>query len=131
VYLGKLLAVLGLLAAVEVVLVPFVGLVFQAPLGRAPLLLVGLLAAGSIGFAVVGTLFAAMLVRAESRDVLLPVVLYPITLPALIGGMQGTAAIFAAEPDLALAQTWLAMLVFFDVVFVTLALWTFAPVMSE
>jgi ABC-type transport system involved in cytochrome c biogenesis permease component len=63
--------------------------------------------------------------------VLLPVVLYPVTLPALIGGIQGTAAIFAVEPNVAVAQTWLAMLVFFDVVFITLALWTFAPVMSE
>jgi ABC-type transport system involved in cytochrome c biogenesis permease component len=72
-----------------------------------------------------------MLGRAESRDVLLPVVLYPMTLPALVGGMQGTAAIFAAEPNLALAQTWLSMLVFFDAVFITLSLWTFAPVMGE
>ena len=52
---------------------------FQAPLFAHPLLMLGLLAAGTIGFAAVGTLFAAMLVRARSRDVLLPVLLYPIT----------------------------------------------------
>jgi heme exporter protein CcmB len=131
VYLGKLAALLILLATVEIVLVPVVGLLFQAPIGRAPWLLVGLLAAGTLGFAAVGTLFAAMLVRAHSRDVLLPVVLYPIVVPVLIGGVQGSAAIFAPEPNLDLARMWLAMLVFFDAVFVTLALWTFAPVMSE
>jgi heme exporter protein CcmB len=131
VYLGKLLGVLSLVAAIEVVLVPLVAFLFDAPLGRAPGLLLALLAAGSVGFVAVGTLFAAMLGRAESRDVLLPVVLYPMTLPALVGGMQGTAAIFAAEPNLALAQTWLSMLVFFDAVFITLSLWTFAPVMGE
>jgi len=131
VYLGKLIGVLGLLVLVEMLLLPFVGFVFQAPLGRAPGLLLAILASGTIGFAAVGTLFAAMLVRAESRDVLLPVILYPVTLPALVGGMQGTAAIFALEPNLVIAQTWLSMLVFFDVVFITLALWTFAPVMSE
>jgi hypothetical protein len=49
----------------------------------------------------------------------------------LLGGMQGTAAILAAEPDFATARLWLSMLVFFDLVFVTLALWTFAPVMRE
>ena len=67
---------------------------------RAPWLLAGLLAAGTLGFAGVGTLFAAMLVRAHSRDVLLPVLLYPITVPVIIAGVQGTAAIFArrAEP---------------------------------
>jgi heme exporter protein CcmB len=131
IYLGKLLALLVLLTAVLLVILPAVGLLFAAPLGRAPGLLLGIIASGMIGFASVGTLFAAMLVRAQSRDVLLPVVLYPMTMPALLGGMQGTGAIFAPEPNLALAETWLAMLVFFDAVFITLALWTFAPVMSE
>jgi heme exporter protein B len=123
--------VLGVLLLVEALLVPLVALLFQAPLSRAPWLFLALLLTGSLGFAAVGTLFAAMLVRAESRDVLLPVVLYPVTLPALIGGIQGTAAILAPEPDLVLAETWLSMLIFFDAVFITLALWTFAPVMSE
>jgi heme exporter protein CcmB len=131
VYLGKLGGVLVLLAAVECVIAPLVGLLFQAPLFRAPWLLAGLVGAGTLGFAAVGTLFAAMLVRAQSRDVLLPIVLYPITVPVIIGGVQGTAAIFAAEPNLSQAETWLAMLLFFDVVFVTLALWTFEPVMTE
>jgi heme exporter protein CcmB len=131
VYLGKLLALLILLFGIELLLVPVVGLLFHAPLGRAPWLLVGLILTGTVGFAAIGTLFGAMLVRAQSRDVLLPVVLYPIAVPVIIAGVQGTGAIFAAEPDLGMAGTWLAMLVFFDVVFITLALWTFAPVMRE
>jgi heme exporter protein B len=131
IYLGKLAGMLILMAAVELVLVPIVGLLFDAPITRAPLLLAGLLLAGTVGFAAVGTLFAAMLVRAHSRDVLLPVVLYPITVPVIIAGVRGTAAIFGAEPNLEAATAWFSMLVFFDAVFVTLALWTFAPVMSE
>lgn len=131
IYVGKLVGLLLLMTAVEAVIVPVIGLLFQAPLGRAPWLLVGLLAAGTIGFAAVGTLFAAMLIRAQSRDVLLPVVLYPITVPLVIAGVRGTAAIFAVEPNLAMAQAWLSMLVFFDAVFLTLALWVFGPVMNE
>jgi heme exporter protein CcmB len=131
VYLGKLLGVVLLLACVEAVLVPLVGLLFSAPILRAPALLTGLLAAGTVGFAGVGTLFAAMLLRARSRDVLLPVVLYPIVIPVVIAGVRGTAAILSDTPNLAIAESWLAMLVFFDAVFVTLALWTFGPIMSE
>ena len=131
VYIGKLAGVLLLMLAVEAFMVPLVGLLFQAPIGRAPLLLIGLLVAGTLGFAAVGTLFAAMLIRAHSRDVLLPVLLYPITVPLVIAGVRGTASIFAAEPNLAVAQAWLSMLVFFDAVFLTLALWVFGPVMSE
>jgi heme exporter protein CcmB len=131
VYLGKLFGLLLLMAGVELVLVPIVALLFDAPLGQAPWLLAGLLAAGTLGFAAVGTMLAAMLVRAHSRDVLLPILLYPIAVPVVLGGVRGTAAIFGAEPDFASAENWLAMLVFFDTVFVTLALWMFGPVMGE
>ena len=103
----------------------------QAPLFAHPFVMAGLLAAGTIGFAAVGTLFAAMLVRARSRDVLLPILLYPITIPVIIAGVRGTAALLQPEADLPMARVWLSMLTFFDIVFVTLALWTFEPVMTE
>jgi heme exporter protein B len=131
VYLGKLAGVVMLMLVVECLMVPLVGLLFQAPLNRAPWLLIALLVTGTLGFAAVGTLFAAMLIRAHSRDVLLPVLLYPITVPLVIGGVRGTASILAAEPNFEAAQAWLSMLVFFDAVFLTLALWVFGPVMSE
>ncbi len=130
-YVGKLLGILVLLAAVETLVVPLVALMFQAPLFDHAWLMLGLLAAGTLGFAAVGTLFAAMLVRARSRDVMLPVLLYPITVPVIIAGVRGTAALLLPEADEPMARAWLAMLVFFDVVFVTLALWTFEPVMTE
>jgi heme exporter protein B len=130
-YVGKLLGIVLLLAAVEALVVPLVGQMFQARLFASPLLMLGLLAAGTIGFAAVGTLFAAMLVRARSRDVLLPVLLYPITVPVIIAGVRGTAALLQPEADEPMARAWLAMLVFFDAVFVTLALWTFEAVMTE
>ena len=130
-YVGKLVGVLLLLAAVEAIVTPLVALMFGAPLFAHPVLIGLLLAAGTVGFAAVGTLFAAMLVRARSRDVLLPILLYPITIPVIIAGVRGTAALLQADADLPIARMWLSMLVFFDIVFVTLALWTFEPAMTE
>ena len=130
-YVGKLLGVLILLVAVEAVVVPLIALMFDAPLFRHPILLAALLLTGTIGFAAVGTLFAAMLVRTRSRDVLLPVLLYPITIPVIIAGVRGTAALLQTDVDLPMARAWLSMLTFFDVVFITLALWTFEPLMTE
>jgi heme exporter protein B len=130
-YVGKLLGVLLLLSAVEATVVPLIALMFQAPLFERPLLMLGLLLFGTVGFAAVGTLFAAMLVRARSRDVLLPVLLYPITIPVIIAGVRGTAALLQTDVDVPMARAWLSMLGFFDVVFITLALWTFEPVMTE
>ena len=130
-YLAKLAGMLALLFAVEALLVPLIAVLFQAPLGGHPLLMAGLLAAGTIGFASVGTLFAAMLVRSRSRDVLLPVLLYPMTIPVIIAGVRGTAALLQPEAEPAMARMWLSVLVSFDVVFITLALWTFEPLMKE
>ena len=131
IYVGKLLGIILLLAVAEALLVPLVALLFSAPLFTRPLLLVGLLAAGTVGFAAVGTLFAAMLVRSRTRDIMLPILLYPITVPVIIAGVRGTAALLAETPDETIAVMWIARLVSFDVVFVTLALWTFEPLMTE
>lgn len=131
IYVGKLLGIVLLLAAAELFLVPMVALFFSAALFARPLLLLGLLLSGTVGFAAVGTLFAAMLVRSRTREVMLPILLYPITVPVIIAGVRGTAALLTTTPDEAVALMWIALLVSFDVVFLTLALWTFEPLMTE
>jgi len=131
IYVGKLLAVLAILLLVELMLVPLVALLFDAALLQRPVLLAALLVTGTIGFAAVGTLFAAMLVRARSRDVLLPVLLYPMTIPVIIAGVRGTAALAQQIPDEPMATFWVMLLAAFDTVFLTVALWTFDPLMTD
>ncbi len=132
IYVGKLAGIMALLLATEAVLVPLVAFLFQAPaLVARPSWLIAILLAGTLGYCAVGTLFAAMLVRARSRDVLLPVLLYPITIPVIIAGVRGTAALLEPQPDIAMLRFWLMLLATFDAVFVTLALWTFGPLMTE
>ena len=131
IYVGKLIGILALLALAELLLVPLVALLFQADLFRHAGLLLALLTTGTIGFCAVGTLFAAMLVRTRGRDVWLPILLYPITIPVIIAGVRGTVALLDPEADVAMARLWVSLLFFFDVVFVTLSLWTFEPLMSD
>jgi heme exporter protein CcmB len=131
VYLGKLLGIIALLGGAEVILVPLIALLFQADLLAHPWWLLAILATGTTGFAAVGTLFAAMLVRARSRDVLLPVLLYPITVPVIIAGVRGTAALLQPDFEIGVVRFWLALLVAFDAVFVSLSLWTFESVMTD
>jgi heme exporter protein B len=131
VYLGKLFGIVVLLIGAEAVLVPLIALLFQAPLLAHPFWMTSILIAGTTGFAAVGTLFAAMLVRARSRDVLLPVLLYPITVPVIIAGVRGTAALLQPDVELEIVRFWLVLLVAFDAVFLTLSLWTFESVMTD
>jgi heme exporter protein B len=131
VYVGKLVGIVSLLIATEIIVVPLVALLFQARLFDHFALVASLLAAGTVGFATVGTLFAAMLARARSRDVLLPILLYPVTIPVMIAGVRGTSALLALEPQIEMARLWVMLLLAFDVVFVTLSLWTFEALMTE
>ena len=131
IYVGKLLGLLLLLLVAELLLVPMVALLFQAPFFTHPLLMSALLILGTVGFAAVGTLFASMLVRARTRDVLLPILLYPMTVPVMIAGVLGTSALLQATPEEATATMWIAILACWDAVFVTMALWTFEPLMTE
>ena len=130
-YVGKLLGVLLLLGVVEAVVVVMVAFLFGAPFFQHVWRLLALLSLGTIGFASIGTLFAAMLVRTGNRAVLLPVLLFPVTIPVLMMGVVGTAALLEPEPDLAMARLGIGVLFFFDAVFLTLALWTFEPLMAE
>jgi len=131
VYVGKLVGIVALLLTTQIVLVPLVALLFQARLFDHIGLISALLVLGTVGFASVGTLFAAMLARARSRDVLLPILLYPVTIPVMIAGVRGTSAVLAADPQIEMARLWMMLLLSFDVVFVTLSLWTFEPLMTE
>jgi heme exporter protein CcmB len=131
IYLGKLLGIVALMLATEVLIVPMIAFLFHAPLFAWPLHLLALLGLGTIGYAAVGTLFAAMLVRSRTRDVMLPILLYPVTIPVIIAGVRGTAALLESPADVPVATLWISLLGFFDVVFVTISLWTFEPLMTD
>ena len=61
----------------------------------------------------------------------LPILLYPVTIPVIIAGVRGTAALLQSPPEEPVATLWIGLLTAFDVVFITLALWTFEPLMTE
>jgi heme exporter protein CcmB len=131
IYVGKLLGVVLLLLLTELLLVPMIAFVFHAPLFAWPLPFAGLLVTGTIGFAAIGTMFASMLIRSRAREVMLPILLYPFTIPVLIGGVWGTAALLGEEPSVPVATMWMAILSAYDVVAITLSLWVFEPLMIE
>jgi heme ABC exporter ATP-binding subunit CcmA/heme exporter protein CcmB len=131
IYAGKLLSLLLLLGGVLAIVVPLIAFLFQAPFFRLAGLFAATLLTGVLGLVAVGALFAAMLVRTRSRDVLLPVLLYPMVVPVMLAGVRGTAALLQPVPDRPVATMWLSILVSYDAVFVTLALWVFDAVTAE
>jgi ABC-type transport system involved in cytochrome c biogenesis permease component len=96
-----------------------------------PLALVLTLLLATIGIAVPGAVFATILLRSRSRQVLLPIILYPLLVPLMIAATKSTAAIAAAQPDVAIAYFWIKFLVVFDAAFILVALWFFEPLVIE
>jgi heme exporter protein B len=115
VYVAKLAATLFLLAAMQVVLVPLAIVLLRLDLGGALPALVLVLVLGDLGFASLGTLFAAVAMRTRAREVLLPVLLLPLVVPVVIAGVKATQAALAG--GLGDGVEALRVLAVFDLVF--------------
>lgn len=128
IYFGKMLANLLFILIVEAFILPLTVLFFNVSFITLPLLLVLLL--GTIGFAAVGTVFSALTVNTRAREVLLPVLLFPVMLPVLIAGINATSVLLDLEP-LSEITKWLQILSFYDIVFLVVAYITFDYVVEE
>lgn len=132
IYLGKVLGISVFMLAVELIVVPAVVFFFSLPLDSDRLLGIAALAVlGTIGYAVVGTLLAASLLRAHAKDVLLAVIVYPIVIPVLIAGVKGTSALL--EPSISFEEfaLWARVLGVFDLVFFIASMWLFELVILD
>lgn len=129
IFAGKLLANLTFLLLVEVVIVPVAIVLYQLAVpAQWPLLLL-VLFLGTVGFATLGTFYAAMASRSRAREVLLPLLLFPMLVPLLIAAAEASAALLEGDP-MGNAGTWIRLLLAFDVVFLGSALLAFEHVIE-
>jgi heme exporter protein B len=128
IYFGKVLANLAFLGIVVAVVLPVYSVLYNVNLFVPGLL--GVIVLGSIGYVAVGTLLAAMAVQARTRDVLLPILLFPVVLPALIAAVRASTVILQGLP-LEEVAVWIRLLIVYDVVFLVVAWWVFDYVVEE
>ena len=131
VFLGKAAAMAVLILAVAVVAVPLLVLWLDAPLLDYPGELALVVVLGVTGISVVGSVFAATLLKVRSRDVLLPVILYPLLVPLFVAGTKTTAALVAEIPNLTMAWYWIRFLAVYAAAFLLLSLWIFESLVIE
>ena len=127
IYLGKALANLVFISIIEMFLLPVFFALFNLPFE--PMILPVVLL-GTIGFAAVGTLFSAMTVHGRAREVLLPVLLFPIIIPILIAAVKLTGGLIDALPweDI---RHWLHLIIAFDVLFSAVSYMVFETIVGE
>jgi len=128
IYFGKVISNLAFMLIVEIIVLPVYSVLYNVNLFIPGLLLVILL--GSIGYVAVGTLLAAMSVQTRTRDILLPILLFPVVIPVLLAAVKASGG-FLSGADLADILLPINLLIAYDIIFIALAFMVFDNVVEE
>ena len=128
IYIAKLILNWLSMLLVAAIIFPLYSLFYNTSLLYLPLVTIVLL--GSLGYVSIGTLLAAMTVQARTRDILLPILLFPLILPLLVAAVKFTAGILSGLSfgDL---RSWFDLIVVYDLVFLGLGILFFDRVIEE
>src|SRR5512134_1580893 len=128
IYFGKMISNLIFMLSVEAIVLPVYSVLYSVNLFQPGLLLVILL--GSIGYAGVGTLLSAMSVQTRTRDILLPILLFPVVIPVLLAAVKASSG-FLNGADWEEIILPLNLLIAYDVIFIAVAFMVFDSVVEE
>ena len=128
IYFGKAISNLAFMLIVEAIVLPVYSMLYNVNLFRLDLL--GVILLGSIGYTAVGTLLSAMAVQTRTRDVLLPILLFPIAGPVLLASVKASNGLLAGA-EFAEVLTPLNILIVYDIVFIAVAFMVFDFVVEE
>jgi len=128
IFLGKALTSLIFMLLIEAALLPVYAVMLDFSALSFNLVLTIFL--GTLGFAVVGTLFSAMAVQTRSREIMLPVLFFPVVLPVIIAAVEASTRAVGGETFVGLGR-WLPLIGVFDALFLVICPWVFAFVVEE
>ncbi len=128
IYFGKVLGNLIFMTIVEAIGLPTFSVLYNLNLINPGLIMVVIL--GSVGYAAVGTLLSSMAVQARTRDILLPILLFPVSIPLLLAAVKASNG-FLQALEMAEIMPWLNILLVYDVIFVAVAFMLFDFVVEE
>lgn len=128
IYVGKMLGSLIFMLVVEAIVLPIFLILFDLPLFMPRLALIAVLA--TVGFVSVGTLFSALAVHTKAREIMLPILFFPIVTPVVIAAVEASGLVLQGESWSSLSS-WLQIMVAFDVIFLVVSALVFEFVIEE
>ncbi len=128
VFLGKAISNFLFISVMEAVTLPLFAVLNNAAIPWFPLVPYVIL--GTIGFAAMGTLLSAVAASTKMREVMLPILLFPVTVPLLMAAVKLTGGALQAR-DFSEVTNWLSILIAYDAIFVVVAFWVFEYVVEE
>jgi len=117
IFLGKAIANLIFVAAVQLIAIPALVVFYNLPLGNVAIPLIAIAFLAAVGLVAVGTLFSAMAVNTRLAELLLPMLSLPFFVPIVIAASQSTAKLLSGRPIVE-AAAWIKLLIAFDIIFV-------------
>jgi heme exporter protein B len=130
IFLGKLVANLVFVLLVEVVLIPLAIVLYDIPLEGHLWSVLLVVVLGTVGFVTLGTFYASMASRSRAREVLLPLLLFPMLVPVLVASVEGTSSLLAGDA-MGDGGRWIQLLVAFDTIFLGASILAFGAVIEE
>jgi heme exporter protein B len=128
IFFGKTIGNLLFMLIVEIIVLPVYSFLFGISVFQPGFLLVVLV--GSIGYVAVGTLLATMVVQVRTRDILLPIILFPLALPVIIAAVKASQGFLSLAP-LNEITPWINILVVYDLIFIAAAYMAFDFVLED
>jgi heme exporter protein B len=128
IYFGKALSNLAFMSIVEVIVLPVYSVLYNVNVLRIDL--IGVILLGSIGYIAAGTLLSTMSVQTRTRDMLLPILLFPVILPTLIASVKASSGILQSL-GIEHILPWLNLLIGYDIILVAIAFMVFDYVVEE
>jgi heme exporter protein B len=129
-FVGKALANMIFVLVVEAVLAPIFVIFFNLHVLGNVWLLALILPLGTWALVVNGTFFAALGLRARNRELLLPLILLPLSLPAILMMVQATTGVLTAELDPVYLRSWITQLTGYDIIYTTVCILLFETVLN-
>ncbi len=129
-FLGKMIGNFIFMIIMEIIIIPMMIVFLNLDIlpTLLPLLLIVLL--GTLGFAAVGTLLSAISVNTRAREIMLPILLFPVAIPILLAAVKATGSLIN-EGSFSSAQSWIKILAGFDIIFLVISSLLFEYVVED
>ena len=128
IYFGKFLGSLLFMLIIEAIALPIFAVLFNLPVLTFQLIVITILT--TIGFVAIGTLFSALAVNTKAREMVLPILFFPVVVPLIISAVKASGLALSGESWSGLAS-WLQIIGAFDAIFLVVSFWVFAFVIEE
>ncbi len=129
IFFGKMISMFVFMVVIESLVLPIFVVLFN--FDSLSFNLIGIMLLGTLGFATVGTLFSSIAFNLRSREIMLPLLFFPVVTPIIIGVVEAFSGVITDTANIIGTGRWVGLIVVFDAIFLVVCPWAFGVAMEE